>query len=194
VTTDEAVRLLAPALAPGLLRWADLGAGSGTFTEALIRLLPPGASVVAVDRDPDAVERLRRLARRTRGRISLQVTQGDLTHPAAIPEVAGAPLDGVLFANVLHFFSDPSALLVWAASRLSGLGRVVAIEYEGRAPSPWVPHPLPPERLADVAAQLGLSAPEVVSEVPSRFRGRLYCAVVVPGRGREAAREAPRPR
>ena len=39
--------------------WADLGAGTGTFTSALAWLLGQGATVLAVDRDPGALGALR---------------------------------------------------------------------------------------------------------------------------------------
>ena len=49
----DAVQLIAPAVPAGG-RWADLGAGRGTFTAALARLLGPGGTVYAIERDATA--------------------------------------------------------------------------------------------------------------------------------------------
>ena len=65
MTTDEASELIRDAVLtdhgePVGPVWADMGAGSGTFTFALARLLGPEGRVVAVDREPAALESLRR--------------------------------------------------------------------------------------------------------------------------------------
>ena len=54
----DARALIAPAVdGPGGI-WADLGAGTGTFTRALAGLLGPDCTIYAVDRDPHSVAEL----------------------------------------------------------------------------------------------------------------------------------------
>ncbi len=62
---SDAVRLIGAAVPAGAATWADLGAGSGTFTLALASLLGPGGIVYAVDRDTDALRKLVRPGHRT---------------------------------------------------------------------------------------------------------------------------------
>ena len=196
--TDEAVGLIRGAVTDEAGRtfgstWADMGAGSGTFTFALAEILGAGGHVVAVDREPAALESLRRgLDRRAaavgptaeppegRGRaggVALVVpVRGDFRDPAGIPELEEVDLDGVLFANALHFDADPGGTLRRIAERLGPEGRIAVVEYQDRPPNPWVPHPLPVARLEEVADEEGLGAPEVVGERPSSYGGTLYCA------------------
>lgn len=59
MTLAEAIEFLRPAVDSETLTWADLGAGSGTLTEALAHIVGPSGTVFAVDRDPVAANRLR---------------------------------------------------------------------------------------------------------------------------------------
>lgn len=169
--------------------WADLGAGSGTFTFALAELLGADGRVVAVDREHAAVESLRRgltsrggladdgTAQRPTPESAVVVpARGDFREPSTISELRYATLDGALFANSLHFDPDPGATLRRVADALTADGRVVVVEYQDRPPNPWVPHPLPVDRLEEVAAEEGLGVPRVVGERPSSYGGVLYCA------------------
>lgn len=171
--------------------WADLGAGSGTFTFALARLLGPGGRVVAVDREEAALAALRRGIRSrhpgasrpahrsdapAEGDASITPALGDFRELDAIEALRDTPLDGALFANALHFDPDPGATLARTAERLEPGGRLVVVEYMDRPPNPWVPHPLPVARLREVAVETGLTAPRVVGERPSSYGGVLYCA------------------
>jgi hypothetical protein len=60
-------------------------------------------------------------------------------------------------------------------------GRIVVIEYDRDRPNPWVPHPLPFDRLADAARRAGLSVPEEVARRPSAYHREMYCAVLAVG-------------
>jgi len=51
------------------------------------------------------------------------------------------------------------------------------VEYDRRAANRWVPYPISPARLAELAAAAGLSTPEVTGQRPSAFTGILYAAV-----------------
>ena len=183
MTRGEATEFIRPAVRADLIRWADLGAGSGTFTEALAHLLPAHGSVLAVDRDSTALRSLRRLAARLpESAARVTVADGDVSDLERIPELAGLALDGALLANVLHFFVDASSVLGQVAERLTSSGRIVVVEYDGATPSRWVPHPLSWERLQRIAREQGFAHAAVVSTRPSRFRqAPLYCAVLERG-------------
>lgn len=179
MTHDEAVAFLAPAGRPWRGVWADVGAGSGTFTRALAELIGPEGAVCAIERDARAVAGLQLLAGRTdptAARIS--ALRGDMHELSSIAGLEGAQLDGILFANVLHFTRKPEAVLAQAAELLRLDGCIVVIEYDRRMPNPWVPHPLPLRRLADVADTARVGRPVEVARRPSAYYGEMYCAVL----------------
>jgi SAM-dependent methyltransferase len=179
MTFGEAIDLLAPALGPRGGIWADLGAGGGTLTAALAALLGPTGLIYAVDSDDRAVAGLRRLARQLPvSDAAVLALHGDIENLDAIPRLGDALLSGALLANVLHYLPQPERVLAPIAARLVASGRVVVIEYDGVAPNRWVPHPLPRQRLAEVAAAAGLGPPEVVDSRASQYGGTLYCAVL----------------
>jgi SAM-dependent methyltransferase len=173
--TREAVALLAGAAPHGAGTWADLGAGAGTFTRALVTLLGPEARIYAVDRDPRAVATLGLWAAQDAPNVI--PVAADFTGPFELPGLVAPQLDGILLANALHFVSDADVVLRRLAELVRPGGRVVVIEYDRRAASRWVPHPIPPARLAKLAAAAGLAAPVVTATRPSAFGGTLYTAV-----------------
>lgn len=169
----EALALLRAAIpAADSETWADLGAGTGTFTRALASLVGAGGRVIAVDRDAHALGAIRAWAARLGGRPAVAVVEADVAAPPELP-----PLDGVVMANVLHFMADAGAVLSRVAARLKPGGRMVLIEYEGRRPSRWVPYPVSAARFVELAADAGLSPPRVVATRPSAFGGEMYVAV-----------------
>ncbi|HEX6042162.1 class I SAM-dependent methyltransferase [Longimicrobium sp.] len=173
----DAADLLRPAVKPApSARWADLGAGTGTFTRALATLLGPDAEIHAVDADARALRTLRDDAPTAGPRI--HVHHADFTRRLPLP-----PLDGILMANALHFVRDQPAMVTLGASYLRPGGRLVVIEYENRSASRWVPHPVPFARLVDLVADAGLTPPRIVGRRPSAYGGEMYVAVAVPSAG-----------
>src|SRR4051812_42809741 len=75
--------------------WADLGAGRGTFTNALAALLPEESTVYAVDKDAASLNSIRL----TSARVKLIKSINDFINTYTLPK----NLDGVLMANALHF-------------------------------------------------------------------------------------------
>src|SRR5207237_4610241 len=83
----DAVALIEPAVrgahaTPGT--WADLGAGSGTFTRALVEILGASSRVYAVDRDASAVKVLRQWS--ARDAPNVVAVQADITKPFDLPD------------------------------------------------------------------------------------------------------------
>jgi SAM-dependent methyltransferase len=175
----DAIALIEQAIPnpPGL--WADVGAGDGTFTRALVQL---GASrIYAVDRDRRALASLARWAKAEAADVVTMVA--DFSRPFELAGLDHPVLDGVLLANSLHFVPDQDAVLARLTSWLRPGGRAVLVEYDGRRPSRWVPYPIPIARLPALAAAAGLSEPIVTATRPSDYGGTLYVAVCRRGAG-----------
>ena len=167
VNVHDAAALIAPAIPTPGGPWADLGAGGGTVTRALVRLLGPGATVHAVDRDAAAMASLRVPQVATR---VADFADADAWRALALP-----PLDGILLANALHFVRDQHTVLARLADALAPNGRLVVVEYEGRAPSRWVPYPVGLDRLRALLP-VGMTAPVRVGERRSAYGGSMYAA------------------
>ena len=174
MNTRQAAALIEAAIPPAARAWADLGAGDGTFTRALVEILGKNAKIYAVDRDARALASLRRWAGHEGANV--ETVEADFTGPFDLPGLDGAPLDGLLFANALHFVRDAGVILGQLAERLRPGGRVVIVEYDRRAATRWVPYPIGVDRLPALAATAGLSAPTITATRPSAFGGILYVA------------------
>jgi len=174
-----AVELITAAIPRGLQTWVDLGAGEGTFTRALAAILKSGSRIYAVDHDARAVVALERWA--ARATLEVIPVRADFSKPFTLPGLAKPSLDGVLLANALHFATDASEVLSRLAGWLAPGGRVVLVEYNRRAASRWVPHPVPLERFESLARDAGLEPPRLVATRPSAYGGELYAAVAVRG-------------
>lgn len=173
MNTRDAVALIADAVGEHGGIWADLGAGSGTFTRALAELLGTDGRVYAVDRDHGAVAALRRLAHAKAGRVI--PVRGDFTSSLELPGLT-QPLHGILLANALHFLRDAGAVLARLVELLRPGGRVVLVEYDRRSASLWVPHPTPIASLAALSREAGLTPFTVTATRPSAYQGVLYAA------------------
>lgn len=171
----DAEALLDGAVPPGPGVWIDFGAGTGTFTHALANRLDTGSRVYAVDRDRKALASLAR--ERWKHGVDAVPVVGDFTQALALPGVATASVDGLLFANSLHFVAQPETVLARLVPLLRSGGVVVIIEYDGRRANQWVPHPIPSDRLREVVAKAGLSPPVITARQPSAYGGALYVAV-----------------
>lgn len=169
----DARALIALVIGSAPARWVDLGAGMGTFAQALATLLPAGSVVEAVDRDPQAVRTLARLAERGVGAVRIDARAGDLTQPG----VVRGPLDGILLANALHFVAAErqGAVLRDLADALAPTGCLVVIEYDDRAASRWVPAPVPLARLRALMPA-SLAPPIEIGRLASAYGGTLYAA------------------
>jgi len=186
VNTRDAVALIDAAVRGRNGVWAELGAGAGTFTCALVELLDATSRIYAVDRDRRAIAELERWSAASAPNVIPVVA--DFTRAAfELPQLGDTPLDGILLANALHFVRDADAVLARLVTLLWPGGRVVLIEYDRREASRWVPYPIPIDRLPSLAAAAGLTKPTVTATRSSEFQGVLYAAVA------EKRAAAPRP-
>jgi len=151
-------------------RWADLGCGTGLFTEAIARLLPPMSTIYAVDTDRAALEQVPAVTERFVEKANLDFSRD------AWPFT---DIDGILMANSLHYVRDKRAFLEKATGHLSVRGRFLIVEYDTTVANPWVPYPLPFTELIRLFAAAGYPAARRLAEQPSRFRnGNLYAALI----------------
>lgn len=185
MTPAERLALVSAALPEGgagrPALWLDLGAGDGAFTLALAERLGRGSRVLAIDRDPRALARLR--ARVGAAGAAIEARQGDFTRELALPASGG-----MLMANALHFVprQRQATVLARLARCLGPGGRLVMIEYDLDRGNPWVPHPIARGRFPSLASDAGLVRAAVVAEAASRYWGRVYCGLAY----RPARREA----
>lgn len=172
--TREAIALIQGAVRGRGGVWADFGAGDGTFTRALVELLGPGSTILAVDRDPAAVAELVQWSSREAPNVI--PLEADFTIARDLRGVGENPFDGMLLANSLHFVSDADDVLARLVALVRPGGRVVLVEYDRRAANQWVPYPIPVDRLPMLAAAAGLSTPVVTATRPSAYQGVMYAA------------------
>jgi SAM-dependent methyltransferase len=172
VDARDAEELLAAAVPPRAGLWADLGAGRGTFSRALARLIGMGSRIYAVDRDRGA---LKSFARSVDG-VELIHVSADFTEPLSLPGIDKGMLDGVLFANSLHYVAEPGDVLAQIADWVRPGGLLVVVEYDGRRANRWVPYPIPVADLPTILAGAGFSLPIVTAMRPSAYGGTIYVA------------------
>lgn len=170
MTHEEALELLRPTGVSTGETWAELGAGSGTFTRALAVLLGKTGTVHALDKDKRALSYLE-----TRGLESAPITthHQDFTKPLKLEN-----LDGILMANALHFIRGQAALLNRLKLYLKPTGKFIVIEYDIARGNLWVPFPVSFETLKKLGSQVGVQEPVKVMMKPSRYHREMYVAVV----------------
>ncbi|MGB0864720.1 MAG: class I SAM-dependent methyltransferase [Saprospiraceae bacterium] len=139
--------------------WADIGAGTGVFTEVLRDLLDEG-SVYAVDKSPHALWRLPQMEQ-----PKLVIEDANFTRPMNLPM-----FDGIIMANALHYTNEPIEILQNILKHLKKRGRFILVEYELSKPQPpWIPFPITFEAFCKISSKVGLSFPKKIKEVPSQY-------------------------
>ncbi len=120
---DQATAWIAATAEPPVTRVADLGAGTGTGTFALLRRFPE-ARVTAVDLAPDRLTRLRHRACELGLDGRVDVVPADLDQPW--PELG--PADLVWTSMALHHVADPDQALTRILGLLRPGGALVVAE------------------------------------------------------------------
>ncbi|MEL6657039.1 MAG: class I SAM-dependent methyltransferase [Bacteroidota bacterium] len=167
---EEAVELIVaakPLLGGQPMKWLELGAGGGTFTQALAQILPPGSTIYATDLRPqripttDAVEIISQ---------RLDFVQDDLSFE---------DINGVLMANSLHYVTNKSAFLQKLAPCFQDTGQLIIVEYDTQRGNPWVPYPISFAQLETQAKTWGFTRVMKLGERTSVYQnGKMYTAHV----------------
>lgn len=164
---EEAISFIRPAVIPASGTWADIGAGTGLFTMALMEILEEG-KILAVDKNPHALYQIKPSAK-----IDFEIVEADFHQPLDLPA-----LDGIIMANSLHYAKDHLAVLKNVLSPLKSGGTFILIEYNTNTPShPWVPNPVSIERFFQLCSLTELNEPSIIGRRKSIYHeGDMYIA------------------
>jgi ubiquinone/menaquinone biosynthesis C-methylase UbiE len=151
--------------------WADLGAGTGTFTNALSTFLTNGSTIYAIDQNPTSLAEIR-----IQNKNVKLITQSKDFQTG----ISDLPfLDGIVMANSLHYVEEQDVFLSQIRERLKPDGVIVVVEYERKSSNEWVPFPVPYNHLVRMAEHTDFREVRKLNEHPSVFEKiTIYCAVL----------------
>ena len=109
---------------------ADVGAGSGYMTVKLARAVGPSGRVLAVDVQPEMIERL---TERMRAEMIANVTP--ILGATDDPKLPAGTVDLELMVDVYHELAAPQRMLQHLRAALKPGGRLVLLEYRKEDPS-----------------------------------------------------------
>lgn len=150
--------------------WADLGCGSGLFTNALASLLADESTIYAVDKNLSSFHKDSSLKSILIKPVELNFERTPLPFNN---------LDGILMANSLHYVKNKKDFFEKIKTCLNANGCFLIVEYDMEIANHWVPYPTSFLSLKKLFHDVGFSFVEKISERPSAFnRGNLYSAIV----------------
>ena len=171
---QEAIDLIRPGVIPASGTWADIGAGTGLFTEALMEILEEG-KILAIDKNPHSLYANEKIAiGNVKNKIGLEIIEADFNTRMNLPF-----LDGILMANALHYANDHHTALNNVLSSLKPGGTFLLIEYDTDKPNPpWVPNPVSLKRFKELCKNVGLKDPVEIGRRKSIYQdGEMYVVI-----------------
>jgi len=173
MSPNEAYFLIQNDLLPSdrrVTHWADLGCGTGLFTQALSRLLTSGSTIHGID---------------TRSSLKRQTTPNGIELiPLQLDFVTDdwqlTQLDGILMANSLHYVRDQIDFLSHIKTFVQPNASFLIVEYDTDIAVPtWVPYPLSFSSLQRLFTRAGYTSIQKLGEKPSIYGGgNIYAALV----------------
>lgn len=157
--------------------WADLGSGTGAFTFALSDLLDPEAVIYSIDKEQHRLDKQKKLFRQKFGDFpapELIFRCADIT-----AELGFTNLDGLVLANVLHFFVEKEKFLEKLVNYLSPGGHFILVEYNVDSGNMWVPFPISFKSWEKLAPSLGLTQTRRIGLKPSSFLREIYASLSI---------------
>jgi ubiquinone/menaquinone biosynthesis C-methylase UbiE len=149
--------------------WADMGCGSGIFTNALTSLLGGASKIYAVDKDDQHLKIYQT------DEIEIEFIKLDFIQDP-LPFVN---LDGILMANALHFVKDKSAFIEKVKKHLKRNGQLIIVEYDTERQNRWVPYPVSFEKLSEIFSIAGFTSIKKVGERNSVYRSeKMYACSI----------------
>jgi ubiquinone/menaquinone biosynthesis C-methylase UbiE len=165
-----AIKLIRKGVRPdGTQTWADLGAGSGLFTQALAALLQEPSTIFAIDKTPSIDERIVSSSTHI-----IKAIGTDFTNTNTLPP----KLNGIILANSLHYVSDKRKFLNAIKKKLLPDGSLIIVEYEMTKANPWVPYPVTTESLGLLLAETGYKSFAIMEQHPSMINGMMMYSSV----------------
>ena len=150
--------------------WADLGCGSGLFTNALASLLEDESTIYAVDKNISSFDKNPSIKNVLIKPVELNFERASLPFNN---------LDGILMANSLHYVKNKKDFFEKIKTYFKENGCFLIVEYDMETSSHWVPYPINFLSLKKLFHDVGFSFVEKISERPSAFnRGNLFSAIV----------------
>ena len=149
-------------------QWADLGCGSGVFTEVLANVLPAKSNIVAIDSKTQYLPHAMGNAVSVRFQKNNFETD-DLNLPA---------LDGIMMANALHYISSKESLILKLERCFQDNPLFVMVEYEKSQPNAWVPFPIPYANMKALFQQLGYKTIKKLGEQKSVYGEMMYACLI----------------
>ncbi len=150
-------------------QWADLGCGTGFFTQVLSTLLANGSTIYAIDTVVSALRKVK-----VADGITLKTFPLDFINNVW----PFAALDGIMMANALHYVKDKDRFIEKMKQHLSADGQLLIVEYDLTDANPWVPYPISFSALQQLCLQHSFLSIKKIGEMPSAFRrANLYSAV-----------------
>ncbi|MEO8823293.1 MAG: class I SAM-dependent methyltransferase [Ginsengibacter sp.] len=149
--------------------WADLGCGSGLFTNVLANLLNKESIIYAIDKNISVFKKINIFDDRNIELVELDFEKATLPF---------ANLDGILTANSLHFVKGKKNFLARVKSNLNDKGVFVIVEYDVETGNHWVPYPISFLALKELFNNMGYTVTKI-NERPSIFnRGNIYSTII----------------
>ncbi len=122
---------------PHGVRVVDVGAGTGYFSIPIARTIGEEGQVLAVDLQPEMLDRLREKLASPEAPKNISLHQG---RASALP-LADASADLAFYANIWHELDDPDATLREAVRITGPKGRIAILDWRSDKDSP----PGPPQ-------------------------------------------------
>ncbi len=149
-------------------KWADLGCGSGTFTEALSQILPAKSEIVAVDKSNQS------FPYHFDNSIGISFLRADFERDV-LPINA---LNGILMANSIHYVKSKAELIQRLLPLFDSIPKFLIVEYDTFSANPWVPFPLPFTELEKLFGVLGFTSIEKIGQRDSLYGEKMYSALI----------------
>ena len=150
------------------LHWADLGCGSGVFTEVLASLLPPKSNITAIDRT----------AQHLPSTMGIETSVNFITADFETDTLSLSDLDGIMMANAFHFVQAKERLILKLEPCFRVTPQFLIVEYEHSHPNAWEPFPIPFKQMKELFKRLNYKRIEKLGSLNSVYGGTLYACFI----------------
>lgn len=150
--------------------WADLGCGTGLFTQALASQFPARSKIYAVDQNRQSLQRVP-----LSDTVTIEKIQADFIHD----RLPLQQLDGILMANALHFVKDKPAFFDLIRRYCKPSHHLLVVEYDMNTSNSWVPYPVDFSTLENLCKKAGYASVRRIYDTPSVYnRASIYGTMI----------------